>query len=58
MQPSEAFQQALNLLDQEPLPADTESRLADLERRIRPDEAELFGDLWEAFYAAGGQEAG
>ncbi len=53
---SPAFREALAILAQETLPADAEARLAALERKIREDEAERFGDLWEAFYAAGGRD--
>lgn len=49
---SEAFREAMTLLGQEPLPENAESRLQELETKIRPDEAERFGDLWEAFAAA------
>ena len=52
---SKAFTEAMALLDQEPLPADAEARLVALESQIRPDEADQFGDLWEAFTAASDQ---
>ncbi len=51
---STAFNEAKALLGQIPLPTDAEARLAALESQIRPEEADKFGDLWEAFYAAGG----
>lgn len=51
---SPAFQAAVELIGQEPLPADAEARLAELETQIEPAEQEYFGDLWEAFLAAGG----
>lgn len=51
-EPSVAFREAMILLGQEPLPDDAEARLEDLETKIRPDEFERFGDLWEAFTAA------
>ena len=49
---SPAFEEAMRLLGQDPLPEDAESRLEKLEKEIRPDEWERFGDLWEAFRAA------
>ncbi|WP_303909474.1 hypothetical protein [Thiohalomonas denitrificans] len=49
---SPAFQEAMNILAQQPLPADAEARLEELEKQIRPDEFEPFGDLWEAFEVA------
>lgn len=49
---SPAFKEAQTLLGQDPLPADAEARLEALEKQIRPDEEEQFGDLWEAFIAA------
>lgn len=54
MQPSEQLLAAMALLQQEPLPADAAERLAALEELAGPGEADQFGDLWEAFYAAGG----
>lgn len=51
-EPSVAFREAMRLLGQDPLPDDAESRLEQLELQIRTDEAERFGDLWEAFLAA------
>ncbi|MGE0388453.1 MAG: hypothetical protein AB7Q97_27325 [Gammaproteobacteria bacterium] len=53
--PSPAFDAAQALLRQAPLPADAEDQLAHLERQVRDDEREYFGDLWEAFIVAGGQ---
>lgn len=49
---SPAFQQAVQLLGEQPLPADAEERLAALEAQIEPQEEEAFGDLWEAFLVA------
>lgn len=51
---SPAFQAAIELLRQDPLPPDAEARLVELESQIEPDEQAYFGDLWEAFLAAGG----
>lgn len=51
-EPSPAFQEAMNILAQDPLPADAEARLEELEKQIRPEEVEAFGDLWEAFIVA------
>ena len=51
---SDQLDQAMDLLGQDPLPADAFARLDALDRAAPADEAEQFGDLWEAFYAAGG----
>lgn len=51
---SPAFEEAQVLLKQVPLPPDTGARLAELERQVAPSERELFSELWEAFYVAGG----
>lgn len=56
MQPSDQLLAAMALLDQQPLPADAAERLARLEALAGPGEADEFGDLWEAFYAAGGTD--
>lgn len=56
MQPSDQLLAAMALLDQQPLPPDAAQRLAQLEELAGPGEAEAFGDLWEAFYAAGGTD--
>jgi hypothetical protein len=48
-EPSEAFKQAQQLLSLNPLPDDAEQRLEALEKQIRPDERDMFGDLWSAF---------
>jgi len=55
MEPSPAFEAAMAVLGQDPLPADAAKQLAALEGEVRPDERERFGDLWEAYYAAGGE---
>lgn len=49
-----ALDKALELLGSEPLPADAYQRLAAIEAEATAQERERFGDLWEAFYAAGG----
>jgi hypothetical protein len=53
---SKALDDAMTLLGEEPLPADAFERLTALEAQADPGEAEYFGDLWEAFYAAGGED--
>jgi len=50
---SQAFDQALQLLREDPLPPDAFTRMEALEQAIDPGEADRFGDLWEALYAAG-----
>lgn len=49
--PSPALRDALALLGQDPLPDDVEARLEALERQAPPEEADQFGDLWEALMA-------
>lgn len=49
---SPAFKTAMQLLGQDPLPADTETQLEALEKQIDPEEYERFGDLWAAFETA------
>ena len=56
MQKSEHLAAAMALLDQQPLPGDAFEQLARLEAAAGPTEQEQFGDLWEAFYAAGGSD--
>lgn len=51
---SKQLDQALALLGQIPLPADAYAQLDALDRAAPADETDKFGDLWEAFYAAGG----
>ena len=51
--PSPALRDAIALLGQDPLPEDVEARLEILERQAPPEEADQFGDLWEALQAAG-----
>lgn len=53
---STQLDQALDLLKQQPLPADAYARLDALDKAAPADEHDKFGDLWEAFYAAGGQD--
>ena len=52
---SQAFDQALQLLREDPLPSDAFARMEALEQAIDPAESDRFGDLWEALYAAGVQ---
>ena len=47
-----AFEEAMALLAQEPLPSDIEARLEALEKQVDPEERERFGDLWEALRAS------
>ena len=51
---SKQLDEAMALLGQAPLPADAFDQLDALDRASPVDEAEQFGDLWEAFYVAGG----
>ena len=53
---SESLKQAMALLGMDPLPADTYQRLAALEQAAPAEELDFFGDLWEAYYAAGGED--
>lgn len=48
---TEAFLKAQQLLGQDPLPADIEQQLEDLEKQIDKNERAYFGDLWEALEA-------
>ncbi len=41
-----AFAEASRLLGEDPLPPDAEERLQALEKKIRLDELDRFGDLW------------
>ena len=54
MEPSPAFFEAQAIVAVQPLPANAYERLAALEKEIRPDEVDRFGDLWEAYMAGGG----
>lgn len=45
---SPALEQAQKLLGQDPLPADIEAQLEQLQGQMAPGEEEMFGDLWEA----------
>lgn len=56
MEPSEAFMKAMDLLGQDPLPDDVFDQLDKLEAEIRDDELDMFGDLYEAAFAAGAVE--
>ena len=56
MRPNEYVKRAMALLDRRPLSPETADLLARLEQLAGPGQAERFGDLWEAFYAAGGKE--
>lgn len=49
---SAAFQEAMKLLGEEPLPKDAEARLEALEKKILPEERELFGDIWEGYHVS------
>lgn len=53
---SPALKQAIELLGQQPLPADAEARLEELEGQMGQGEEEMFGDLWEALLVAQGPE--
>lgn len=57
MKNSQAFVQAQELLNQQPLPADAEKQLAALEKKILPSEREMFGDLWSTFMLLTGPAA-
>lgn len=54
--PTPNLDQAFALIGQLPLPADAFARLMALDTAATPEEAEYFGDMWEAFYAAGGRD--
>lgn len=51
---SPAIEAAISLLGQEPLPADAEQRLKELEKQVPPEEADMFADIWEGFVVANG----
>lgn len=56
-----AIDKAMEMLRKDPLPDDAYDQMVTLEAEATEQEAEAFGDLWEAFYAAGGvdpEEAG
>lgn len=53
---SAALQAAMAILGQEPLPADAEQQLADLEASAPAAERDLFADIWEGFMVASGKE--
>jgi len=53
---SPQIEEAMAILGQDPLPADARARLEQLERETPPEEAALWGDLWEGFTAAGGSD--
>ena len=48
MEPSKQLEQAMTLLQQDPLPDDVEDQLAALEEAAPDSEAEMFGDLWSS----------
>ena len=52
MQFSDPFKAAQALLGQQPLPADAAEQLEALEQQILPEEAQMFGFIWSAYYAA------
>lgn len=54
--PAPNLDRAFALLAQLPLPADAFARLLALDAAASADEGEYFGDMWEAFYAAGGRD--
>ena len=54
MQFSDPLKAAQALLGQQPLPADAAEQLEALGQQILPEEVQMFGDLWSAYYAAGG----
>ena len=51
---SQQLDDTMALLGQDPLPADAFDQNDALDRAAPADEADKFGDLKEAFYAAGG----
>lgn len=53
-----AFDAAFAILAQEPLPADAEARLRDIERGLSESDRDYFGDVWESFHVVGGIPAG
>ena len=53
MNQSPAFQKAMELIGQDPMPDDIVEQMDKLEKEIDPSESEMFGDLWEAIYASG-----
>ncbi|MAK91790.1 MAG: hypothetical protein CMI13_11210 [Oleibacter sp.] len=55
MEPSKQLQDAMQLLKQDPLPADAEDQLLALEEKAPKEEARMFADLWSALMAAGYQ---
>lgn len=48
MEPSKQLEQAMALLQQDPLPDDVEDQLAALEEAAPDSEADMFGDLWSS----------
>jgi len=55
MEFSKPFQAAWDLLKEEPLSPDAAERLEELSKHVTAEEAKRFGDLWSAYYAAGGK---
>ena len=49
---SKAFKEALELVSRIPPAPDIIERMTKLEEQIDPKEKDLFGDLWEAVWAA------
>lgn len=54
---SKALLDAMEIVGQIPLPDDAGARLQALESQVTPKEQDMFGELWEAFLAAGGDES-
>jgi hypothetical protein len=52
----ETIDKAMAILAEEPLPADAFQRIEALERAATADERPLFADIWEGYYAAGGED--
>lgn len=51
---SNAFNAALELIGQEPLPANAKKQLEALEAQCTKEEKVLFGDLWSTFMLSTG----
>ena len=56
MEMSDAFRQAKDLLANDPIKPGTARKLYELEKQVRPDELKRFGDLWEGYMAASGEQ--
>lgn len=53
-----AFDAAFAILALDPLPADAESRLLEIEKGLSEADREYFGDVWESFHVVGGIPTG